>query len=312
MAPLTLAQLEKRIETLGGSDAAVAVGISPYKTPLELYFEKTGLSGAPDISGNDAVYWGSRLEDVIAEEYERRTGNVVKYPKNTFYHKEHTFMSAHVDGNVTEMLVDNSPVILNRGLECKTANLYLEREWGDTDSDQIPLHYIVQTQHYNAVMGWDSCDVAVLIGGQDFRIYNIPRDDDLIADLMRAEAVFWARVQNHNPPAPSNNDDLKLLYGIDSGKAIEATQDIRDAVAALKALKKDIKTKEKQQVDLEFTVKSYMKDAATLTVADLVKPILTWKTQDNNRFQTTDFQSEHPKLCAAFTLNKPSRVMRVK
>lgn len=304
MSPFSLAQLEARVNSIGGSDAAVATGISPYKTPLELYFEKVGINDAPDISNNDAVYWGSRLEDIIAEEYQRRSGNVCKFPKQTFTHAKHTFMTAHIDGDITSL--DKTL------LECKTANLYLEKEWGDTDTDQIPLHYIVQTQHYLSVLGYDYAHVAVLIGGQDYRIYKLQRDEELIDDLIRAESVFWERVKNHNPPAPSNNDDLKLLYGIDSGKAIEATQEIRESVAALKAMKKEIKAKTTEQEALEFTIKSYMKDAAILTVAELPKPILTWKTQDNNRFQVGDFRSEHPELCTEFTLNNPSRVMRVK
>ncbi len=35
---------------IGSSDAAVAVGISPYKSPLELWLEKTGRQAAPKLA----------------------------------------------------------------------------------------------------------------------------------------------------------------------------------------------------------------------------------------------------------------------
>ena len=47
--------LSVRNKGVGGSDAAVAVGLSQYKSPLELWLEKTGRKPADDLSANDAV-----------------------------------------------------------------------------------------------------------------------------------------------------------------------------------------------------------------------------------------------------------------
>jgi len=300
---LTPEQLAMRKYSLGGSDAAVAVGISPYKTPLELYFEKTGLKEPDDISDNNAVYWGVRLEEIIAEEYIRRTGNEVDFPKDTFYHPDHVFITAHVDGR---MQADK------KLLECKTANLYLEKEWGEIESDEVPLHYIVQCQHYMSVFDYDVTDLAVLIGGQDYRIYTLQRDNELIDNLINAEQVFWARVKNLDPPPPSNNDDLKLIYGQDSGGAIESTAEIEATLASLKSLKANIKTMDTEKTELEFLLKKYMEDNTTLLQAGSLKALATWKTQKNNRFQTPVFREDHPALCEQYTKNSPTRVLRLK
>ncbi len=300
---LTLKQLELRVNSLGGSDAAVAVGLSPYKTALELYMEKTGLVKPEDIGDVDAVYWGNRLENIVAEEYARRSGNDVKVEEDTFYHSEHKFLTAHLDRSIPG---------LNRILECKTANAYIEKEWGDTNGDEIPMHYIIQVQHCMNVTNINCADVAVLIGGQDFRIYTIQRDDDLIADLERAEISFWQRVKDLNPPDPVNNDDLKLLYGLDNGEKIITTQETYGAWASLTIIKAEIKALETEQVELEFVLKSFMGNHSMIVHQDKVKPMVTWANQDCNRFNASLFKEDHPKLHAKYVENKPQRVLRLK
>lgn len=303
MPPLSLQQLENRKNSIGGSDAAVAIGISPYRTPLDLYFEKTGLKEPEDISDVNAVYWGNRLEDIVAEEYARRTGHTIEVEAGTLTHPTHSFMTAHLDRRVIDP---------TRILECKTANAYLEKEWGDPISDEIPLAYIVQVQHCLAVDNSQDADIAVLIGGQDYRIYELKRDEELITDLIRAENVFWQRVLNLDPPDPINNNDLKLIYGYDNGTMIETTKDVTDAWRSLKKIKQEIKSLEQQQEEMEFQIKKYMGDHSTLTHINKGKFMATWKTQKNNRFQIHDFQIDHPKLTNEYTKNKPSRVLRLK
>jgi putative phage-type endonuclease len=58
--------LEVRKTGIGGSDAAAAVGLSPYKSPLELWLEKTNRDATlpkPDPQDTtEPVYWGTLLE----------------------------------------------------------------------------------------------------------------------------------------------------------------------------------------------------------------------------------------------------------
>ena len=59
---------------LGSSDAAEAVGLSPYKCPLSLWLEKTGRKEPEDISHKEAVLWGIELEPVLEQVYAKRSG----------------------------------------------------------------------------------------------------------------------------------------------------------------------------------------------------------------------------------------------
>ena len=84
-----------RQQGIGSSDAAVAVGLSPYKSPLTLWLEKTQRKEAEDLSEKDAVIWGTVLEPVLARVYAERTRAKVRRVNAVLQHAEHPFMHAH-------------------------------------------------------------------------------------------------------------------------------------------------------------------------------------------------------------------------
>jgi len=110
---LTKEQKAARFSGIGGSDAAAAIGINPYRTPVDVWMEKTGRSDRPDLSDNQAVHFGNVLEDIVAKEYQRRTGRKVANVNRTLYHHEDRCILAHIDRRVVG---DRSRI-----LECKTA-----------------------------------------------------------------------------------------------------------------------------------------------------------------------------------------------
>ena len=88
--------LEYRKQGIGGSDAAVACGISRYKSPVELWLEKTGQ--LPNQEAGEAAYWGTQLEPLVRAEFTRRTGIEVTHTKQLLQSAEHPFMLANLDG----------------------------------------------------------------------------------------------------------------------------------------------------------------------------------------------------------------------
>jgi len=214
------AWLKLRDMGVGGSDAGVIAGVNNYKTKHELYLEKRGLMEAPDLSANQAVHFGNVLEDVVAQEYAERTGQKVR--RNNFMLKslEFPYMLANLD---REVVGDT-----DKGLECKTAGAFMRDQWGEDGSDQVPDHYLLQVQHYMAVTGKKLFDLAVLLGGQDFRIYTIPRDETLITSLRTLEGVFWRHVEKEEPPeieydAKTTASLLDRLYPGTDGKVLHAS-----------------------------------------------------------------------------------------
>lgn len=72
--------LEGRSRGIGGSEAAAAIGRSPWKTALTLWKEKTGAQAAPDLGGNEAVELGRRMEPAIRDFF------MAQYPGYELYY----------------------------------------------------------------------------------------------------------------------------------------------------------------------------------------------------------------------------------
>lgn len=215
---LTKEQLEERRSGIGGSDAAVILGLNPYKDVYELYLDKRGEAPEEDEDFlKESRYWGSVLEDPVANRYAEETGYKVQKSNQLIRSKDNPFMIANIDRKV----VGEDRRI---GFEAKTAAR--PDGWGDSGSDEIPPYIMLQCQHYLAVTGYDIWDLAVLIGNRDYRQYRITPIEDLIQQLVDAEQEFWDRVQTGIAPEPQWQSKattrlIKSLYPGTNGQVIQ-------------------------------------------------------------------------------------------
>ena len=149
------AWLKLRNKGLGGSDAGIIVGVNPWKSPYQLWLEKTGQVEPENISEKEAVYWGTQLEDMVAREFTKRTGKKVQR-HGMLESVAYPFLLANVDRLV---------VGEDAGLECKTTSAFKYKDW---EGDNVPDSYYVQCQHYMMVTGLPRWYIAALIGGQHY------------------------------------------------------------------------------------------------------------------------------------------------
>ena len=131
---------------LGSSDAAVAVGLSPYKCPLSLWLEKTGRKEPEDISHKEAVLWGIELEPVLAQVYAKRTGYRVRRVNAVLQHPEHLFMLANLDREVVGH--PDGPGIL----EIKTAS-YHSAPMGGGRTGRLPVSGTPSARRHRSCLG---------------------------------------------------------------------------------------------------------------------------------------------------------------
>jgi putative phage-type endonuclease len=208
--------LQERMLGIGGSDAAAVLGLSERKTALDVFLEKRGQK--LDEPETDDQLFGRLLEPVVRDEYARRTNRVVEHgPHLKLRHERHPFIIGHPDGLVKSERL---------GYEGKTART--DRGWGEPGTDQIPQEYLIQVQHYLLITGYVAWDVAVLIGGQGFRIYHVEPDLELHEMIIEAEADFWARVERGDAPAPDWKSPhtlsaIRRLFPGTNGETIPAT-----------------------------------------------------------------------------------------
>lgn len=171
-----------RRQGLGGSDMASVMGLSPWKTALALWVEKTGRDEPDDLSGSEAVYWGIANEAAIAKRFaELHPGLRVMRLNATLVDIERPFMHANIDRFVVEP--DGSPAVL----EIKTASEYKRGEW----ADGVPPYYLTQVVHYLAVTGYRRAYIAALIGGNRLVEHVVERDEEDVSALVERARDFW-------------------------------------------------------------------------------------------------------------------------
>jgi len=208
--------LRERKNYLGGTDLAAICGLSPYRTALDVYLNKTSDDITEETS--PAMRWGNLLEDAVAKAYSEDTGYTIAIEPNTIYHPEHKFLGANID-----RWVDDKKYVL----ECKTAGFTRGKEWGDLGTDQIPESYLVQVAYYAAICDVPKVDIAVLIGGQDFRIYTYTRNKPLEDKIMKIGINFWHNhIEKRIPPKCVNTRDTFNLFPQSNNKEILAQNDI--------------------------------------------------------------------------------------
>ena len=325
--------LEERTKGIGGSDVATVLGLNPYKTPLELWEEKTGKSKGK--TAGEAAYWGNQLEDVVAKEFSNRTGLKTQRVNFMMSKGENGWMRGNIDraivnpeiaGRVSLLKTDKAEecgrlLSTDMGLECKTASQFMADQWGDSQEQEIlagqvvtdhkiPLYYETQIQWYMAVTGLSKFYVAVLIGGNDFRMYEVKRDEDVINAIVQKCESFWRdHVLADVPPAPVNVDDVKRLYQKDNGVLDEASNDEAADIGELRTLKERIKELQEQEKAVASRLIASIGERAGLTLGG--KKVVTYKAQTTKRFSSTDFKKADPALYEQFVKESTTRVLRL-
>jgi putative phage-type endonuclease len=249
--------LERRRQGIGGSDAAAVLGLSPWKSPLALWSEKTGL--VEDISEDtEWKEWGHILEEPIARKYTRETGReLLNYGE--FYVFEHPKISHMICTIDREILPFTDRV--HGILSIKTAAGWKAGEW----KEEPPLMYQVQLQHELAVTGLEWGSFAVLIGGQMFRWCDVERHDRFISYLIEKESEFWDRVVRGDPPpvdaSDSSREILSRLYPKDTGESVELPPDSIAWDEQLQFAKAEIKAAEHRKQEAENNLKAAIGNA---------------------------------------------------
>jgi putative phage-type endonuclease len=208
--------LMQRVNGIGGSDAAKLVGASDWGGPVDIYLEKTGRRKPDFTQETKKMQWGNRLEKPILDAYQEEfctpLGKSIAAPTVMYRSSEYPWMFANPDSLV---IVPDGPM-LDRGVDAKNSSAY--DKWGPSGSQQYPLDYYFQCLHYMIVLGVKYWDLAVLLGGWDFRTYTVERVDEDAEKLVAVEENFWKNhvIADVSPPleaeSPRALDLIKELY----------------------------------------------------------------------------------------------------
>jgi len=295
--------LNQRRAGIGGSDIGVLMGLNPYKTPYQLWMDKTGRS--QDDEAGEPAYWGNVLEEVVAKEYAKRTGLKVQRVNGILQGAAHPVALANIDRAVTIVSRRDDGRLMNhrahwkdgrlqgaeRLLECKTAHALAagRDEWGEAGTDQVPPSYWAQCQWYMGITGVHTTDLAVLFGGQKFFIYTIEFAKDLFDQMLKDAIAWWERhVVADIPPDPQSGDECRQRWNKSlAGKATEISREALRAIEDIKRLKAELKDID-SAIDLsEKILLAEMCDSDTATFGGQI--VATWR--NNKPSLKTDWKA---------------------
>lgn len=270
-----------RSSFLGGSDAPAVLGLSEWRTPLQVWYEKTGQED-PLGNGHDewrelAFFRGRLLEPVALKIAQRQFGLKIvkrssKRTPNRYADSTHPWMAAEIDFEVlvTPELKEWLPGLsdLDDGAringEVKSSHFFAKERFGEAGTDEIDVAYTAQCAHGQMVTGRQATAVVAMVGS-DVSLYGLRRDEDIITELRKREIDFW---QNHVlarvAPRPIVLRDVYRLFQRNTLTQIEATPEIAFAARKLREIQDSIKVEAEAVKELQFQIGSYMLGAKVL------------------------------------------------
>ena len=296
----------ERTKYLGGSDIGAILGLSKYRSAVDVWMEKTGKT---DFQKDSLpLRFGQFAEDFVAREYALATAYELAMHEVAIIHPQYAYMQGHIDRFVLEknspLLADDGQIQAARILECKTANPFAQSDWGEIGTDQVPLAYLVQCAWYMMLSNIDQTDLAVLFGNADFRIYAIQRDAELEQMIFERAIDFW---ENHvfkdlPPKAVSELDYQQLFRQSSPSKTVEADSETAQLIQKLGNLNQHIEQYELEVSQMKQGIMARMQDAEVLTLQG--KTLATWRApKPTLRIDSKRLTEEHPDLVALYQVS---------
>lgn len=208
---ITERQRQKRRTGLGSSDVAAVCGLDPWRSPVDVFLEKT--MDMDEIQAGDMAELGNEFEEPLIrfakDEIEKRVKGRIRTRRNV--ERRRGVFLVHIDAQIM-----GSNQIIEAKLSGDAAR------WGKTSleepSDQVPPYVVCQT-HSQMIAGratrtW----IPALLGSykrMEKRLYRVELDEELASALVEKCTAFWETyvVPGVRPPDdyPASMEVLKRI-----------------------------------------------------------------------------------------------------
>jgi len=180
--PITELQRKERRKAIGSSDVAALLGIDPYRTPYDLWLEKTGrLEEQGPEAPSAAADAGNRFEPAVLDFAQERLGPLIRNQRRV---RPELYLAVNLDAVVRR---NGEPV------EGKTAGLFspLIDPWGEPETDQVPDRVLAQTHGQMLTVKKEICHVPSFLAGRGFLMFCVPFNPDLGNEIAERAVAFW-------------------------------------------------------------------------------------------------------------------------
>ena len=248
--------LAYRRQGIGGSDVAGIMGISPFRTARDIYYDKLNIAqGESDMENWVALEMGHLLEDLVAKIFQRKSGLEIYQIKRMFRHPKYPFMLADIDYFVR--MPDGTTAIL----EIKTTNYNAMDHWWCDGREVVPAYYEAQGRHYMAVMDVDRVFYCCLYGNTEDEaiIREITRDMEYEQEMIFLEQSFWENHVLKKDPPPYTEDGIRIMESLQrycgpadtKAPAVELGADMTETLMQYLRLQTEKKSAEERSTEIE-------------------------------------------------------------
>jgi putative phage-type endonuclease len=196
--------LNGRRASIGASEIASAIGLSPWMTQEELWEIKTGRKEPKDLSANSRVIFGQQAEGLIRDLYalEHPEYEIEYHPYRVYFNDETPFLTATLDGELTRIADGVKGVY-----EGKTAEIGKKIQWEEW-KNKIPTNYYCQLCQQLYCVGEEyqfsvlNAKLKRLNGDSEIRSYEFKREEmeEDIRLIVDEAKRFWKYVQDDKRP----------------------------------------------------------------------------------------------------------------
>lgn len=281
---------------IGGSDISAILGINPWKTALDVYFDK--VSDEVFYEQNADMERGKKLEEYVLKEYSDRNAAELEIGLGMDRDKHYPCLIAHYDAKVRDR---------NVIVEAKTSKMN-PFSWGNV----IPAYYRTQVAHYAAIADCDYVDVAVLFNQWQYSQFTYYRDEEYEKYIRKTAVDFWNNhILKKVPPQPQNLEEVKKVYTKATlASSMKADEMMKNAVEELKLLEEDKKNLEHRLNTVKAYIMQNMEDNEILEDQE-GKSLIVWRNSTRKLFDTNAFKENHIDLYNKFVKNVESRTFRI-
>lgn len=222
--------LEHRKAGIGCSEVSAIMGLNPYQSSIELFYDKLGEID-PKVE-NVPMFMGNFMEDKVAELYqywENDNDSVIKnYNAKKIINKVQR-VNFILQNEKYPYLLGNLDRLQIKPYKCcveiKTVSGYAIQSW----ENGIPPYFLAQVQSYMMITGLDLCKLCILQDGRYLEVYDVPANSGFQAHIAERCEEFWSRVTTaralkaegkpyeHCEPEPDNSlayeNFMKKKYG---------------------------------------------------------------------------------------------------
>lgn len=252
---LTQYELENRKKFLNASEIAAAMGVSSYRTPAEVWAPKCGLF-EDEAQTNAAMQAGNSLESVILDRAEADFGTMCR--------QQRFELPEYRAGATVDAYVPFHNVLV----EAKTSGIVgpLKGEWGEEESDEVPLEYFLQCHFQMAVAKATKCYLYALLGGRGFVRYVLPSEPEHEAELLAFAAKWMATFVDGKRRPPDADPSVALALEKRRIRRWDSAVDLPECVDTLldefDRTKQEIKALEKERDRLQAEIMGALGDSA--------------------------------------------------